>query len=132
MRWGKKAGAGSTAVRRTQLSDVSLIRFKRFTYRVKVLAPGAEVTAEAAPDQDVQQFREAWREMQRDYRAPVSDWSARDAVIIGRLLSRHPLDTLRTMAVDFWRRAARDMGVFDGRGADQIVLFAAAIKQERL
>lgn len=115
------------------MSTVSRIRFKKFVLRIKLLDPGADVREREGLQRsgNAEQFRTKWHELQRAYAAPVVPWLPRDTAIVRNLLGKRSLDSLEKLGVEFWRRRARDMGVFDGND-DQIILFAAAIKAEIL
>lgn len=105
------------------------IRLKHYALRIRVVDWDAEVEMDAAPASDVVRlFRQNWEQMGLDFKAPRQGWSPREEVIAKRLVEKHGLDTVLRMATSWWRRYARDQGVFDGRDQQQLVLFAATVR----
>ena len=101
--------------------------FGRYTYRIRILKPEAEVDAEetSAPGYNAIALWKDFLEVGSHVRAPQRPPTAEDLGIANRLLRRYKRDELLEFARLFWSRYSSP--VFEKQEGHMMRLFAARI-----
>lgn len=109
------------------MSEITLIEYPKFTLRVRVLKPDAEVEADAR--YTVMDFWQDFTAAGRVVRAPIRPLTSEDAGIAHNLIKKYEPTLLRELARLFWSRYSQT--VFDNPDTHTLRLFAARIPDIR-